>query len=41
MITKLENYKKAKANAFIHVHNIDLGNKAKGCGDAYKWDKID
>ena len=34
MITKLEDYKKAKANAFIHVRNLDSGNKGKGCHDA-------
>ena len=37
MITKLENYKWAKANAFIHVCNLNWGKKGKGCGDAYKW----
>ena len=37
MIMKLENYKRAKANDFIHVCNLDLGNKGKGCGNANKW----
>ena len=41
MIMKLENYKWAKANAFIHVCNLNLGNKGEGCGDAYKWVKMD
>jgi len=29
MIMKLENYKWAKANAFIHVCNLNLGKKAR------------
>jgi len=36
MIIKLENYKWVKANVFIHVCNLDLGNKGKGCSNAYK-----